>query len=163
MRVFDTSFYCNMDVENLLLEVLPVNKDRWLTFHVSKNFSYTLNSSNLHYKKVTMSEDLSNLPDGIYEFKLSYKPNIQTVSHFYHLRTTEIDNLITTEMCKLLSDRCDMTRSEYMENRDKLRDIEEYVKAAKWMIEECNDKQKGKELYEFAKKLIEEYTNECQC
>jgi len=164
MRVFDTSFYPhNADVDNYLLEVLPVNKSKWITFPVSKKFSLTLNSSSLQYKKVSFDDDLIDLPDGIYEFKQSYSPNIHTICHFYHLRTTELDNKITSEMCKLLSERCGLTRSEYLQNRDKLRDIDEYLKAAKWMVEECLDKEKGKELYDLTKKLLEEYTNECQC
>lgn len=162
LRVFDTSHYCN-EVENYLLEVLPVNKSSWVTFHVFKDFSLALNSSNLQYKKVGTVEELIDLPDGIYEFKQSIKPNIHTLNHFLHLRTTELQNKISSERLKLINDVCLLKREEFEMNRNKLRNIEEYLLAAKWSVEECTDKVRGKELYDFSSKLLEQYTNECGC
>lgn len=164
MRLYDTSYYHSDEVvENYLIEVLPVNKSTWLTYYVAKNFTLVLNSSNLRYKKVTDAANLIELPDGIYEIKQSYKPNTKTVIHFYHFRTTETLNKLQSERNKLYGDKCSISKSEFFVNRDKLRDIEEYINAAKWMVEECHDKVKGKELFEYAKKLLERYTNECQC
>lgn len=164
IRIFDTSHYQAGEViDNYLIEVLPANKSAWLTFNVAKRFSLVLNSSNLRYKKVTDIDDLIDLPDGIYEIKQSYKPNIQTHVHFYHLRTVDLEKKLSVEMNKLIDDRCKISRPEYFINRDKLRDIDEYIKAAKWMVEEEHDKSKGLELYEFTKKLLQQYTNECQC
>lgn len=164
IRLFDTSvYYKDQEINNYIVEVLPVNKSVFLTFNVTKNFSLVLNSSNLGYRKATSNDDLIDLPDGIYEFKQSFAPNIKTVSHFLHLRTTELFNKIQSERVKLVNDTCKISRDDFIQNRDKLRDIEEYLLAAKWMVEECLDKAKGKELYEYSKKLLEEYTNECQC
>lgn len=164
MRLYDTSFYYqDQGTDNYLIEVLPVNKNEWLTFNVAKGFSLVLNSSNLRYKKVAKESGLIDLPDGIYEFKQSVKPNLLTATHFYHLRVTELLGKLARERSKLMCDECKLSRLEYLTNRDKLRDIDEYISAAKWMVEECNDKVKGKELYEFSKKLLEQYTNECQC
>lgn len=164
MRVFDTSHYCGDDlIENYLIEVLPVNKTTWVTFHVLKNFSLVLNASNLLYKKVSDVTDLQDLPDGIYEFKQSYKPNIYTVQLYYHLRTVDIKTNLRKEWDKLLDDECKLSREEFYTNRDKLRDIEEYLDAAKYKVEECLEKVEGKELYDWAVKLLEQYTNECQC
>ena len=141
MRLFDTSFYYNDQVvENYLIEVLPVNKSIWRTFTVDKNFSLVLNSSSLGYKKVNKAEDLLDLPDGIYEIKQSIKPNIQTVNHFYHFRVQSLLNDLSKQKTKLLDNQCKLSKSEYFINRDKLRDIEEYVYAAKWKVEECLEK-----------------------
>lgn len=164
MRLYDTShYYNNQLVENYLIEVLPVNKSTWLTFHVSKNFSLVLNASSLQYKKVSKAADLIDLPDGIYEIKQSIKPNILTFNHFYHLRTTELMNTLSKEKDKLFDNICKLSANEYHANREKLRDIEEYIQGAKWKIEECGDKSKGKEMYEFAKTLLNQYSNECRC
>lgn len=164
MRLYDTSYYCEDEtVENYLIEVLPANKSTWLTFNVAKSFSLALNSSNLRYKRVNEPSRLIALPDGIYEIKQSFKPNIHTVIHFYHFRTTELMNGVESQRNKLLSDKCNISRAEYVSNRDKLRDIEEFAKAAKWMVEECGDKGRGQELYDLSKKLLEEYSNECMC
>lgn len=164
MRLFDTSYYCDDDVlSNYLVEVLPVNKSVWLSFKVAKRFSLVLNSSNLMYKKAQDVSQLINLADGIYEIKQSVKPNIHTVVHFYHLRTATIKQKLRTERDKLFDDVCKLSKEEYKRNRDKLRDIDEYVDAAKYKVEECHDKEKGKELYDFASKLLETYTDECTC
>lgn len=164
MRLFDTSFYYeDQNVENYLIEVLAVNKTKWITFNVAKNFSLVLNSSNLQYKKVNSASDLLDLPDGIYEIKQSIKPNILTVQHFYHFRVLETLNKINKEKDKLINNICNLSPKEYIENRNKIRDIEEYLFAAKWKVEECLDKKKGKELYDFSKSLLDQYTNECRC
>ena len=163
LRVFDTSRYCDADVENYLLEIMPPQKSTFVTFFVQKGFSLAANSSSLKYKKVTEEDDLRCLPDGIYEIKQSYKPNIHTVSHYYHLRTVELRLKIGSEWNKLLTDECKISREEFYRHRDKLREIDEYAAGAKYMVEECNDKTKGKEMYEWAVKLLEQYTNECQC
>jgi hypothetical protein len=164
MRLFDTSHYYDEDtVENYIIDVLPVNKDRWVSFNVQKGFSLILNSSNLRYNRAKDEDELADLPDGIYEIKQSIKPNIHTLNHFYHFRITEALNKLGKSRSELLSDKCSISRTEYLQNRDKLRDIEEYLWAAKWLVEEDHDKAKGKELYDFATKLLEHYSNECQC
>lgn len=164
MRVYDMSQYCDDDkITNYLLEVLPVNKSTWIVFPIQKYFSVTLNSSNLQYRKVSLEADLIELPDGIYEFKLSYKPNIQTLTKFYHLRATKLINKVKSQRNELMKNKCDYCRNEYEENLGKLRDILEFVDGAQWAVEECHDKEKGKEMYEWATKLLEQYANNCQC
>lgn len=162
-RIFDTSSYCDDEViDNYLIEVLPPMKDIWIPFHVAKHFSLALNSSNLQYKKVDSLNSLSDLPDGIYEIKQSFRPNIYTVVQFYHFRTTELKGKLAHEWHKL-SHECRISRAEYIQNRDKLREIDEYIMAAKYETENCLDKKRGKEAYEFASNLLKQYTNECQC
>ena len=165
MRLYDTSYYFKDEVklDNYLIEVLPVNQDKWLHFPVQKNFSLVLNSSNLHYKKVATHDDLMDLPDGIYEFRQSYAPNALTVKHFYHFRLTELLRKIEHQKQKLFDEKCTISRVQFFKDRDKLRDITEYAMAAKWAVEECTDKARGKELYQFALNKLESYTNECQC
>lgn len=163
LRVFDTSLFCDDEIENYLIEVLPVNKSKWLTFHVLKGFSLSLNSSSLGYGKVTSESELKALPDGIYEFKQSYKPNIHTLQQFFHLRTVELRRKIRKQWDSLIGHTCRISQEDYIKNRDKLREIEEFVLAAKFKVEECHQKKEGKELYEWATKLLEIYTSECQC
>lgn len=164
MRLFDTSYYCDdEEIENYLVQVLPVNKSVWITFNVAKRFSLAVNSSNLRYNRPKEASQLIELPDGIYEIRQSIKPNIHTLVTFFHLRTLEIKKKLRAQFDILVSDRCKITRNDFFIHRDKLREIDEYIDAAKYSVEECNDKVKGKELYDFASKLLEQYTNECQC
>lgn len=164
MRIFDTSTYCTGEaVENYLVEVLPPSRSTWVTFHVLKGFSVVLNSSNLGYKKAKDSGELLDLQDGIYELSLSHKPNIHTLTKFYHLRTVQLTRKVRKQWTKLIGEECKITRNEFYSNRDKLREIEEYIQAAKYQVEELGDKKKGKEIYDFAQKLIEQYSHECKC
>ncbi len=164
MRLFDTSHYCSDEpIENYIIEVLPVNKSTWISFNVAKGFSLAVNSSNLRYKRVSEPEGLIALPDGIYEIKQSVKPNLFTVVQFYHFRTVEAETKLQALRQKLLKNECKLSREEYHLNRDRLREIEEFIASAKWEVEECGDKVKGKEIYDFSNRLLETYTNECQC
>lgn len=164
MRLFDTSFYYKDDpADNYIVEILPVNKSVWVPFRVSKGFSLVLNSSNLQYRKASDETCLIDLPDGIYEIKQSVKPNVITLNHFYHFRTISLSNDVREEKVKLSDEKCDISKADYIKQRDKLRDIDEYIESAKWMVEEHHDKIRGKEMYEYAQKLLEQYTNECQC
>lgn len=164
LRIYDTSHYCDEDdVENYLIEVLPPQKDSFIPFYVQKNFSLTVNSSSLRYRKVSDYAGLIDLHDGIYEIKQSLKPNLKTIVHFYHLRTVSLRLKLRKEWDKLVHDVCKLKKLEFNENREKLREIDEYILAAKYKVEECHDKKGGKELYEWAIKLLEKYTNECQC
>lgn len=164
MRVFDTSHYCEDEViENYLVEVLPPNINTWSVFKVKKNFSLTLNSSSLRYNRVKSIDELISLPDGIYEFKMSYKPNIRTISQFYHLRTVALRRDLQLQFNNLISEKCNIDKKDFVKSREELRNIDEYLSAAKWMVEECLDKKKGKELYTYTQELLKNYKNECKC
>lgn len=155
--------YVESAVENYILEVLPPHKECWIPFNTLKNFSLTLNSSNLQYKKAFCEDDLIDLPDGIYEFKQSYKPNIHTLKHYYHFRTVSLENKLRKAFSDLFDEKCDINKDEFFRNREKLRDIKEYLEASKYMVEECLEKQKGKELYSYSKQLLKEYSKNCYC
>ena len=164
LRIFDTSYSpTGESLENYMIEILPVQKSNWITFLVMRGFSLAVNSSSLQYKSVSHSDDLRDLPDGIYEIKQSYKPNIHTLIHYYHLRIVSLKRKIASEWDKLVGETCKLSREEYNKNRDSLREIDEFLLAAKWKVEECAEKKQGKELYEWAEKLLEQYTNECSC
>lgn len=164
MRIFDTSSYCTGEsVENFLVEVLPPSKTKSTPFHVLKGFSLVLNSSNLGYKKAKDTGELLDLHDGIYELTQSHKPNIHTLTKFYHLRVVALVRKVRKQWAKLIDKECKLSRDDFFSSRDKLREIDEYVLAAKYQVEEQGDKKKGKETYDFAQKLLEQYSYECKC
>lgn len=164
MRVIDTSHYCDdTKLENYLIEVLPVNKTKWVTFQVQKNFSLTLNSSNLLYKIVSDSANLVDLPDGIYEIKQSYKPNLHTLSHYYHLRTSALNLKYVELLCKHFSNECKKDERVYIAENQQLVKIKQYIDAAEYMVSEEHDKEAGIKFYNQAVELIKEFEHECGC
>lgn len=164
MRIFDTSKYCDdVTIENYLIEVLPVNKSKWLTFHVKKDFSLVLNSSSLGYKKVSDVSYLVDMPDGIYEIKQSYKPNIDTLAHYYHLRTTALNLKYVEVLCKHFSRECKKEERVYNEETLLLTRIKQYIDAAEYMVSEQHEKECGIRFYNQATELIKRFENECGC
>lgn len=163
MRVYDTSRYCDDDIENYLVEVMSPNFPKWSVNHVAKNFSLALNSSSILFQPVSDPSKLVDLPDGIYEIKQSYKPNIETLVHFYHLRTCILRYKVQQAWAKLLCNECKITRTEFYANRDKLREIDEYLMGAKFLVEEKLMKKEGLEMYQHADKLLEQYGKDCRC
>lgn len=161
LRVFDTSNHTS-DVENFLLECLPPNKTSWIVYKQSPRFSFTFNTSNLKLAKAGNTNELINLPDGIYEFRLSYKPNYSTVIHYYHLRTSLLLKDYKDQVTKLYSQKCDFTKSEFQDRKKQLLEIKFMMDAAKYMVEDCLDKE-GKMLYEEAKNLLTKYSDACGC
>ena len=164
MRLFDTSKYCEDDtIENYLIEILPVNKSGWVGFHVQKYFSLTLNSSNLGYKKAVEPSLLADLPDGIYEIKQSYKPNIHTLVHFYHLRTTALTLKYVELLCKHFNEECKKEERVYNEETLHLAKIRQYIEAAEYMVSEKHEKECGISFYNQAVELIKQFEHECGC
>lgn len=164
LRLFDTSQYCDDDIENYLIEVLPPNKTQWVTFNVQKNFSLILNSSNLQYKKVSKSEDLADLPDGIYEIKQSYKPNIHSLSKYYHFRLVSITLKYVEQLCNHFSKQCSLTDLQFEEITDELTLIRNYLDAAKYEVEIYHNKSQGIAYYNKAVELIKKLDeNACGC
>jgi len=163
MRIFDTSTYCDEIVENYLIEILPVNKSTWVTFHVQKEFSLVLNSSNLGYRRVSDSTQLMDLPDGIYEIKQSYKPNVHTLAHYYHLRTQALQLKYIELLCKHFDNECKKEDRVYMAESQHLMQIKQYIDAAEYSVSDKHDKQNGINLYNRAVELIKQFENECGC
>lgn len=164
LTVFDTSEYCdNEEITNYLLEILPVNKSVWLTYQVDKDFKFTFNSSNLQYKKVSDPSCLIDLPDGVYEFKLSYKPNIETVTHYYHLRTIALTLNYVDLLCRHFSEECKLDKKVYEAQNQQLIKIKQYIDAAEYMVSEKHEKECGIRFYNRAAELIKQFENECGC
>lgn len=164
MRVVDTSYYCeDIQLENYLIEVLPVNRTTWVTFYVQNGFSLILNSSNLGYKLVNNKVDLVDLPDGIYEIKQSYKPNLHTLSHYYHLRTTALNLKYIELLCKHFSNECKLEQKVYEAENQQLIKIKQFIEAAEYMVSEEHDKKTGIQYYNQAVELIKQFEHECGC
>lgn len=164
MRIFDTSKFCDEDTtENYLIEILPVNKSSWVTFHVLQAFSLTLNSSALGYKKVNESSELADLPDGVYEIKQSYKPNIHTLAHYYHLRTTALTLKYVELLCKHFNEECKKDEKVYNAETLHLTKIKQYIDAAEYMVSDQHNKECGIIFYNQAVELIKQFEDGCGC
>ena len=164
MTILDTSHYIKNEViDNYLIEVLPVNKSKWVTFMPNKNFNLVLNSSNLGYKRVGEDVDLIDLPDGIYEIKQSYKPNSVTLSHFLHMRTNALNLKYMELLCKHFDSKCEKEKREYNQETQYLIRLKQYIDSSEYSVTEKHDKTAGIKFYNEAVELIKRIENECRC
>jgi GH15 family glucan-1,4-alpha-glucosidase len=155
----DYTLYGDCDgPENLLLEILAPTKNKWITYPIVANKGFIVNSVNLK-----LSSTLQNLPDGIYEVKISHKPNFATQSlyYYFHVKNLRVDYY--DKLTELYDERCEITKREFEENRQKLLMIDMDFLALEYMTEINHEKEKAKELYDKIKEDLKKYGNECGC
>lgn len=162
LTIIDSSYYLDA-VENLLLEVLSPYSSKWVTHKVNPSFLLTLNASSLGLAKVKSVEELPVLMDGIYELKISHKPNFSSVKHFYHFNIKNLLFEYYSALEDLYSQRCTITNTVFEQSRDVLLKIKMDIDAIKWMVEIAHKKEEGKELYKKVSEDLKKYNNECGC
>lgn len=158
LDIRDLSIYSCVEPENLLIEILAPNKNKWITYPIVKNKGFIANSVNLK-----MSTLPQVLPDGIYEIKFSHKPNFETQSLFYHFNVKKLRSDYLDKIEELYSERCEITKRQFEENRHKLLMIDMDFLALEYMTEVAHKKEQAKELYEKIKEDLKKYGNECGC
>lgn len=162
LRIKDTSFFAT-NVENMLLEILAPTSTVWKTFKVIPGFDHISNSVSLGLTHPSSRGELPDLPDGVYDIKVSVKPNFATHEEFYHLRTNSLTSEWEKELCKLYSQQCNLTKKEFEDSKKKLMDIYFDLLAAVTKVETCHERKEGLNLYTKAKDDLKKYRNECGC
>lgn len=148
-------------IENLLLEVLSPSLNEWITHKVNPEFIFVLNASSLGICNVKYASELPSLDDGIYEIKISYKPNYATHKLYYHLNIKNILKTFWDEIESLYSRQVSITKREFEYSRELLMKLQMDLYAAKWMVEEKHKKKEGLELYNKVKEDLKKYKDDC--
>lgn len=162
LRIVDTSYYPG-NVENELVEILPPTSTRWTTFYVVPTFDLKANAASLGLVRAKSYGELPDLPDGIYQIKISIKPNFSTHEEFYHLRTASIEKTWNEQLCALYSQQCSVSKGEFQSLRTTLLSIWMDIKAAIAKVEICHERKEGLQLYEKALNDLNKYKDECGC
>ena len=158
LDIRDYSVYFSQPTENLLIEILAPTSSKWITYPIVPNKGFVANSVNLK-----LSTSIQNLPDGIYEIKFSHKPNFATHQLFYHFNVKNLRQDFLDKITELYSERCEITKREFEENRYKLLMIDMDFLALEYMTEINHEKEKAKELYDKIKEDLKKYGKECGC
>lgn len=158
----DTSFYTR-NTENELLEILAPTSTKWVTFYVTQYFDLKVNAVSLGIAHVKSYGQLPDLPDGVYQIRLSVKPNFASHAEFFHLRTINLETEWNKELCKLYSAQCSLSKKDFEESKRTLLSIWMDIKAASAKIEICHERTEGLNLYEKAKEDLNKYRNDCGC
>jgi len=147
----------DIPVQNGIIEVTPPGFSCPVSFPVDQDFSLTLNSSTLKIAPAIRQEDLVDLPDGIYYYKYSIKPNDQLFVEYAALRNCALLQKYYYAICQLFSERPKITRREFEEKRSALIWIKELIDGSRWKVEECGEEKEGIEMYNEALRLLERH------
>ena len=158
LLVKDISLWSSLPVDNIILEVKVPGRDEYKRFLINKGDLKVLNCSDLSFCKGGMTD----LPDGTYRMKLSYNPNEDTITEFYHFRDVELRGKLFSTIKELLDNKCELSKKDFSKKQEELIKIDLLLRAAKYQVEECGDPQGGKDLYSQVMDELENYSN-CDC
>lgn len=160
LHLFDTSVYAeNLGKTCLYLEIaLPGFKEIRLV-EPNPNFNLSLNAITLSLISET-SDYLTPLPDGVYHIRYSVSPNDKVWVELDHLRTTCFDQQMFEQRCNIKLNACS-PGEDILEQLKELQEIDNYLKAAIAKVEYCEEIDRGVELFNYARKLLDRYINQC--
>lgn len=164
LRIEDTSWYDPiMPYVCPTLQVLVPGFKDCVEFNestskvVGKGFIFNLNACELKLQSGQCGVLFNEIPDGVYVIKYSISPNEQLYVEYNHLRTTAIKKQLKAELCKLQLGACEPGAEIDARFKDLMR-ISGYIDAAKASVEYCLDAEKGMVIYNYAKKLLDNYS-----
>jgi hypothetical protein len=159
--VKDASYYNpNLAVTGAKLDMQYPNSSNYITIPVGKEFSYIINSNTIGLTDVNHSENLSELPDGIYTIKYSICPNKELYVEYSFLRNTKQVIKFNNLYCSIDIDKC--SRRKYSEDLIKLRNIKDLIDSAKYLAD-CGKYVKSIEIYDYVNELLSEFSSDCNC
>lgn len=124
---------------------------------IGPGFMLNLTACDLEVQTAGCGTTYDPLPDGIYILKYSVSPNDLVYVEYNHLRITCALNKIQSIYCELDLGACDPP-AKLKEKLEQIRLIQQYLKAAKALVETCHNPSKGMELYNYAVKMLGKFT-----
>lgn len=158
LKVVDSSLYSkllNVDCERL--DIIVPNLTHPVYIDVSKGFILNLSASDLGIISED-SDEVYNLPDGIYKISYSVSPNDKTIVTYSILRVVSLLNKYYKELCKLNLEKCEQDVVILQRLKD-LRFIKSLIDAAKSKVDYCKSPKQGLEMYNYAKDMLNNYIN----
>lgn len=161
LRVVDTSVYnSQIPVTCPLLQItLPgfASPAQFTEPELEPGFMLNLTACDFGVQTVGCGTSYNDLPDGIYVIRYSVSPNEYVYVEYNHLRITKALNKVEGIYCDLDMGACDPPQA-LLDKLNKIRLIQQYLKAAKATVETCHEPKKGMELYTYAMKLLDKMT-----
>lgn len=162
ISIMDTSVY-----SNIVPVTCPTLNVTIPGFTYSNQIDFTPGSSialtacDLGLQVENCGSSYLNFPDGVYIIRYSVSPNDTVYVEYNHMR-------ITQALCKYNQVLCDLDISDCeptceIENKMKqLRMIRTYLDAAVAKVETCHEPNKGMTLYNYARKLLDNFDDCCK-
>lgn len=158
--IADLSYYNPLqEIKNATLQVITPFDDEAVEVRYNKNSITILNSNNLKITNVLDTDNLVELPDGLYTAKMSICPEDQFYFEKSWFRTCQLECKYNKALLKL-----DISECSTCFDKDKLAQLQRtniYIQGIKANVENCNIAQ-AKKLYSAASKILENILN-CNC
>lgn len=150
LTVKDISIY-NEDITNTCNELLitPPGFGETHKFEVADEFHQVFTSNSFNYTSAACEDELIVLQDGLYQIKYQVCPTDKVFVEYHHLRQCQALNMYYEALCALKLEPCTPT-SLQEEKLESLREIKQYLDAAKSYVESCGAPRKGIELHDYA-------------
>lgn len=155
----DASYYDPISpVQNIILEVKAPGQSCFTTFNLlngwcSKTFSC------VDFKLCCISDEISVLPDGIYEIKYSVDPNLATMIEINHMRICQLMTTYIKTIGLFLSNKCNYKKSEVIAIEKELIEIKFIIDNSVYAVEELLNNTSGLELYNEASHRLNKINN----
>lgn len=157
-RLEDSSEYNpDIPIECGIIEVTVPGFKYSKKFDVKPYFNFALNASLLDIARAKSYRELVDLPDGVYNIKYSIKPNQVLNVEYNYFRTTKLLERFAKVTCEFLDQRSKLTRKDFVVKQKDLFWIKLLIDSSKYKAEECEDIEKGIELYNEASDLLKKY------
>jgi len=161
LKLIDTSVYSEdipVDCETLHITVpgfeAPVSID------TIRGFDLVLTACDLYIQTQECGSVLYNLPDGVYNIRYSVSPNNKVYVEYKYLRVTSLLDQWYKQLCQLELAACE-PKEDVKKDLNDLRLIKSFIDAAKAKVEYCHDVEAGMDLYNFAKKKLDKFPDNC--
>ena len=164
LRIKDLSEYnSKLDTENSMIHIKSPGFTRHQGFKVKPYFDMAFNASLLGISTTKSKKDLIDLPDGLYNINYSIKPNDKIYVEYDYFRTVRLLYKYMKAIEELFDKRFKVTKKDFEEKRRQLFWIRELIDVSKYKVEECDEFEKGMELYNEATMLLNHYSLNCAC
>jgi len=160
-KITDTSVYTEnipVDCETLHITVPGFNDP--VAIDVIQGFDLVLTACDLYIQTSECGSVVKDLPDGVYHIRYSVSPNDKVYVEYEHLRITAILDQWYKQLCQLEMAACEPS-ADVKESLKELRLIKSFIDAAKAKVEYCHDVTAGMDLYNYAKKRLDKFPDNC--
>lgn len=157
--VQDASIYdINFPITNTILEIKPPGQACFITFNLLAGWcSKTFNCVN--FNLCCISDEITVLPDGVYELKYSVDPNVETMIEGSHMRICQLTSEYTKVLGLFLSNRHNYNKREIIEIEKELLHIKTLLESSVFAVEDFFDNTSGIELYNEASSRLKRFKN----